>query len=325
MKSPYESNEIFYHLGEFHPALEGIDMLFYGKGSLSSNVYFLDNGKVLIDTGNSAELLYEYKERYPDSKIEKVIITHAHPDHISGLFLLLSQFEPEIYIHELELEGQVQGKSLKDFFKEIGKDHLLRPLKGNEEIETERYKLRVLYTPGHTPGTICLFIPERKVLFSSDVIFPMKGEWALLPAPDPQGGRMEELTMCVRYLMRLEPVAFLPGHLFPVFEDTHDHIKRTYFELQIQLQEREDLAYINTGIVLADMGRLEEAIECFDRVLEKEPKHPGACFVKGLAMMQKARFKDAIELFDRALEVYPDFKEAKEAKARALMALGQKP
>ena len=319
--NPYNSPEIFYRLGDLNRALEGIDLLFYGAGSLSSNVYILDGGKTLIDTGNSAELLMEYRERYPDAKIERVIITHAHHDHIAGLFLILSRFEPEIYIHEAELEATVQDRTLRDFFKEIGKDHLLRPLKGNEEIETENFRLKVLYTPGHTPGTICLFIPERKVLFSSDTLFPMKGEWALLPAPDPQGGKLEEMALSIRFLMRLEPVAFLPGHLFPVWEDVHDHMKRTYFELQLQIQGREDLAYINTGIILADLGRLDEAIECFDRVLEKDENHPGACFVKGLAMMQKARFKEAVELFDRALKVYPDFKEAAEAKRRALIAM----
>lgn len=321
--NPYKTNEVFFRLGDFCSDLDGIDMLFYGRGHLSSNVYILDQGRTLIDTGNSSEILFEYRERYLHGKIERVILTHAHPDHISGLFVILSEFDPEIYIHEAELEGVIRQKTLKDFFEEIGKGHLLRPLKGNENITTENFNLRVLYTPGHTPGTICVFDPERKILFSSDVLFPMMGEWALLPDADPQGGRLEELAMCVRYFMKLEPKAFLPGHLFPVWEDVLEHIKRTYFELQLKIQQREDMAYINTGIVLADAGRLDEAIECFDRVLEKEPKHPGACFVKGLAMMQKAQFERAVELFDRALEVYPDFKEAKEAKLKALQAMGK--
>ena len=314
---------VFHRLSEKSPIFEGIDLLYYGSGPLSSNVYVLDNGKVLIDTGNSIELLEDYKAHYPDSKIEKVIITHAHTDHISGLFLLLSQYEPEIYIHQQELSAVSGDKSLEDFFKDIGKGHLLRPLKGNEEIDAGRFKLRVLYTPGHTPGSICLFIPERKILFSSDTLFPMKGEYALLPAPDPQGGSLEELAMSIRYIMKLEPAAFCPGHLFPVWEDVFDHARRAYFELQLQIHKREDLAYISTGILLADLGRLDDAIQCFDKVLEKESNHPGACFVKGLAMMQKAQFEKAVELFDRALSVYPDFKEAQEAKRRALIAMGK--
>ncbi len=314
---------VFHRLSEKSSIFEGIDLLYYGSGPLSSNVYILDNGRVLIDTGNSIELLEDYKTHYPNSKIEKVIITHAHTDHISGLFLLLSQYEPEIYIHQQELSAVSGDKSLEDFFKEIGKEHLVKPLKGNEEIDAGIFKLRVLYTPGHTPGSICLFVPERKILFSSDTLFPMKGDYALLPAPDPQGGSLEELAMSIRYIMKLNPVAFCPGHLFPVWEDVFDHARRTYFELQLQIHKREDLAYISTGILLADLGRLDDAIQCFDKVLEKESNHPGACFVKGLAMMQKAQFEKAVELFDRALSVYPDFKEAEEAKRRALIAMGK--
>ncbi len=316
-----EENQVHIELGRLSPVLEGIEMFYYGGGPLSSNVYLLDKGRVMVDTGNCAELLMEYESRYPGAKVEKVIITHAHPDHITGLFMLLSRFSPQIYIHQAELDAAVSGKTLRDFFKEIGKEHLLVPLKGNEDIEAGEFKLKVLYTPGHTPGSICLYIPERGVLFSSDTLFPMGEEYSLLPAPDPQGGRLEELAMSVRFLMRLNVRAFLPGHLMPVVGETFSHMRRTYFELQLQVQGREDMAYINTGIVLADLGRLEEAIECFDRVLEKDPKHPGACFVKGLAMMQKARFKEAVELFDRALEVYPDFKEAREARERALIAM----
>ncbi len=321
--NPYREPKLFYRLSNMDPLLEGIDLLFYGSGPLSSNVYLLDGGRVMVDTGNSSELLYHYREFYPDSRVERVIITHAHLDHISGLFLLLSEFEPEIYIHEAELAGVIGEKSLGDFFKEIGKDHLLRPLVGNEDVDAGSATLRVIYTPGHTPGTVCLFDPERGVLFSSDTLFPMGEEYSLLPSCDPQGGRLEELAMSIRYIMKLEPKAMLPGHLFPVVGDVLDHAKKAYFELQLQIQQREDLAYINMGIVLADLGRLEEAIQCFDRVLEKDQNHPGACFVKGLAMMQKARFKEAVELFDRALEVYPDFKEAKEAKKRALLAMGE--
>ncbi len=322
--NPYENFErVHYHLGEFLPELEGIDLLFYGNGRLSSNIYILDNGKVLIDTGNFSELLFDYPTYYPNKTVEKVIITHAHMDHIGGLFMLLSQFKPEIYMHEVELEGVVKGKKLREIFEEMGLKDQLKPLKGNEDIKLENRTLKVLYTPGHTPGTICLYDPSNAVLFSSDVLFPMMGEWALLPAPDPQGGSVEELALSLRYLMKLNIKAFLPGHLFPVFEEPLEHMKRAYFELQLQIQKREDLAYINTGIVLADTGDIDGAIYCFDKVLEKEPKHPGACFTKGLALYQKGKLEEALEYFDKALEVYPDFKEAQQAKEMVLKMLNQ--
>ncbi len=317
--NPYEDIErVHYKLGDFAEQLKGIDLLFYGNGRLSSNIYLLDEGRVLIDTGNFSEFMMDYPQYYPDSEIEKVIITHAHMDHIGGLFMLISCYKPQIYMHEIELKGVIKGKRLWDVLKDLGLEKSIVPLKGNEEIELETRRLRVLYTPGHTPGTICLYDYENAVLFSSDVVFPMMGEWALLPAPDPQGGNIEELALSIRFLMKLNIKAFLPGHLFPVWENPLEHMKRAYFELQLQIQKREDLAYINTGIVLADLGDLDGAIFCFDKVLEKEPKHLGACFTKGLALFQMGKLKEALECIDTALEVYPDFKEAKQARETIL-------
>jgi len=314
----------FHSLGDYHPSLEGIDLLYYGNGRLSSNIYVLEEGRTLVDLGNFGGLVAELQEHYPRIQVERVILTHAHFDHLGGLGEILSQWTPEIIIHKAELEGVFPGgHTLKKAFQEMGIKNI-RELEGNEEIELAHRKLRALYTPGHTPGSISLYDPEKSVLFVGDTAFPMMGEEILLTAPDPQGGSLEELTESIRMLVHLEIQAMLPGHLFPVWENPREHLKRTYFELQLQLQGREDLAFINSGILAADLGNLEEAIAFFDGVLEKAPNHPGACFTKGLAYYQLGRFKEAIELFDRALEVAPNFQEAQQARRMAAIALSGK-
>ena len=313
--------ETFHPLGQYHPALEGIDLLYYGNGRLSSNIYVLEEGGTLIDLGNFAGLVAELKEHYPQVQVERVIFTHAHFDHMGGLGEILSHWTPEVVIHKAELESVLPGgTTLRKAFQEMGIKEI-RELEGNEDIELKDRKLRVLYTPGHTPGSISLYDPESRVLFSGDTAFPMMGEEILLTAPDPHGGDLQELTESIRMLVHLEIQAMLPGHLFPVWENVREHLKRTYFELQIKLQGREDMALINSGILAADLGNLEEAIAFFDRVLEKAPNHPGACFTKGLAYYQMGRFKEAIELFDRALEVAPNFQEAQQARRMAAIAL----
>ena len=313
--------ETFHPLGQYHPALEGIDLLYYGNGRLSSNIYVLEEGGTLIDLGNFAGLVAELKEHYPQVRVERVIFTHAHFDHMGGLGEILSHWTLEVVIHKAELESVLPGgTTLRKAFQEMGIKEI-RELEGNEEIELKDRKLRVLYTPGHTPGSVSLYDPESRVLFSGDTAFPMMGEEILLTAPDPHGGDLQELTESIRMLVHLEIQAMLPGHLFPVWENVREHLKRTYFELQIQLQGREDMALINSGILAADLGNLEEAIAFFDRVLEKAPNHPGACFTKGLAYYQMGRFKEAIELFDRALEVAPNFQEAQQARRMAAIAL----
>jgi len=316
--------ETFHPLGNYSPAMKGIDLLYYGNGRLSSNIYVLEEGRTLVDLGNFAGLVAELKEHYPQAQVERVIFTHAHFDHIGGLGEILTHWKPQIIIHKVELEGALPGgTTLKKAFQEMGIEDFME-LEGNEDIELCDRKLRVLYTPGHTPGSISLYDLEKRVLFSGDTAFPMMGEEILLTAPDPKGGSLQELAESIRMLVHLEIQAMLPGHLFPVWENVREHLKRTYFELQLQLQGREDMALINAGILSADLGNLDEAVAFFDRVLEKAPNHPGACFTKGLAYYQMGKFKEAIELFDRALEAAPNFQEAQQARRMAAIALSGK-
>ncbi len=313
--------ETFHSLGRYHPSLSGIDLLYYGNGRLSSNIYILEGGRTLIDLGNFGGLVGELMDHYKGIEVEQVIFTHAHLDHLGGLGEILSRWTPKIIIHKAELECRLPSDiTLGEGLKEMGITEI-QGLEGNEDIPLSDRTLRVLYTPGHTPGSISLYDPAKGVLFSGDTAFPMMGEEILLTAPDPQGGDLQELTESIRMLIHLEIQAMLPGHLFPVWGNVREHLKRTYFELQLQLQGREDMALINAGILSADLGDLEEAVAFFDRVLEKAPNHPGACFTKGLACYQMGKFKEAIELFDRALEVIPNFQEAQQARRMAAIAL----
>lgn len=314
MIDPYESREVFFNLSDFSEIFDGIDLLFYGRGPLSSNVYILNSGRTLIDTGNSLEILYDLENHYKGVNVENVFITHAHMDHIGTLFYIAERYKPRVYIHELEAKVMLYGKVVEDILREMDLEVIL--LKGNENIELPDRTLRVLYAPGHTPGTIMLYDVERGILFSSDVLFPMIGKHILLTQPDPVGGNLGELILSVRYIMRLKPKAFLPGHLFPVWENASDHAKRTYFELKLQEEKDRNLALISLGINLADIGELDEAITCFETVLKESPGHPGAMFVLALAYLQKGRIKDSFELLKELEKNHPDFKEAVELKKR---------
>ncbi|MGC8984638.1 MAG: MBL fold metallo-hydrolase [Thermosulfidibacteraceae bacterium] len=321
MKDPYSVSEVFFRLVEFSCLFEGIDMLFYGRGPLSSNVYILDGGKVLIDAGNSFEILRDLENHYGKTGVEKVIITHAHPDHIGALFSIVEAYKPAVYIHEIEAKASLYGNTIEDILKGTKVDYVL--LRGNENIEVGGRIYRVLFAPGHTPGTIMLYDTERGILFSSDVVFPMLGSHILLTQPDPSCGDLNELILSVRYVMRLRPKAVLPGHLFPFWERTTDHIKRTYFELKFQEEGDRNLALISLGINLADMGELEEAISCFKLVLDDEPNHPGALFVLSLALLHKGNLEESYKKVCYLCELYPDFKEAQDLKSRIELLLNK--
>lgn len=78
---------------------------------------------------------------------------------------------------------------------------------------------------------------------------------------------------------------------------------------------------ITRGDALAHVGRHEEAIKCFDKALEVNPKHEGVWNNKGLALVNLGRFEEAIKYFDKAIELNPRLEEACNNKGLALMDL----
>jgi glyoxylase-like metal-dependent hydrolase (beta-lactamase superfamily II) len=69
-------------------------------------------------------------------------------------------------------------------------------------------RLQVLHTPGHTPGSVCLFSPDQGLLFSGDTLFA--GGWGRVDLP---GGSAEAMAESIVRLSRLaDSVRVLPGH-----------------------------------------------------------------------------------------------------------------
>lgn len=158
-----------------------------------SNAFLLgDSGRrVLIDTG--AGLAYSRlrakleKHGVCPGGIELVILTHAHPDHAGNAAKLKEDFGAPIAIHTTEADWLRNGTA--ELYKPCGFfGHLLnqfnprtfdpctpdRLLDGNETIDNVRSigPLRVLHTPGHTPGHLCVE-PGCGELFAGDL---MRGE-----------------------------------------------------------------------------------------------------------------------------------------------------
>lgn len=136
------------------------------------------------------------------------LVTHYHPDHIggnifghdiSGLGELLSQRPVKIYVNELESEGVkfVSGISDNDMVKQVGGD----------EIEIGNTKVKLLHTPGHTPGSQC-FLAEG-ALVSGDTLFI--GGCGRVDLP---GGNSEQLYYSLTQILGKLPEETLlyPGH-----------------------------------------------------------------------------------------------------------------
>ncbi|MGQ9508158.1 MAG: MBL fold metallo-hydrolase [Thermodesulfobacteriota bacterium] len=176
------------------------------------NTYILGGEiTVLIDPGHSqylSRLFHQIEEEgISIDCLSLIILTHSHPDHFEGIEFFLDKpvkiamsQEEEQYLNQIgRFLFEMMGKSLPpyriDFFLKEG---ALR-LKGKE--------LQILRTPGHSPGSLSIYWPERKALFTGDLLF-----YGGVGRTDFPKGNSKLLVKSIERLSQLEVELLLPGH-----------------------------------------------------------------------------------------------------------------
>jgi hydroxyacylglutathione hydrolase len=168
------------------------------------NSYLIEGAfRILIDPGHQ-HLFHGLKDSLQVmgiglGDIDLIIATHIHPDHIEAVqsFSSLSTMVT-IHVEECRYFRETIARYPQfefDFFLTEGS---LRA--GDVELE-------VIHTPGHSPGSICIYWPFRKALFAGDVIFEQGVGRTDLP-----GGRSDQLKDSIRRLSSLDVELLLPGH-----------------------------------------------------------------------------------------------------------------
>ena len=136
-----------------------------------------------------------------------ILSTHGHWDHIGDNAAVADATGAEIAVHPLDRESLLHPKPLWAPF-EIPPSVPAVELAEGGEIRVGSIRLRVLHTPGHTPGSVCLQSTDDGLLFSGDTLFA--GGWGRIDLP---GGSAEAIVESLGRLAELEPrVAVLPGH-----------------------------------------------------------------------------------------------------------------
>jgi glyoxylase-like metal-dependent hydrolase (beta-lactamase superfamily II) len=176
-----------------------------------SNVYVvIAERAAVIDTGLSASRL-EQKLRnvIAPEKVDYVINTHAHIDHCGGNALFP---KAKTLIHELDARAMSDGSfyGTASLFSSGEGMRYHRVLRERDSIDLGGVELEVLHTPGHTPGSICLYIASEGALFSGDTLFA-GGSFGR----SDLGGNMEQLKRSLRRLAELEIEVLYPGHMEP--------------------------------------------------------------------------------------------------------------
>ena len=179
---------------------------------LVSNTYVVaddDLNCVVIDPGKDSDKFIEFIKKH-ELKPAAILLTHGHIDHIRGVDRLAKEFHICSYIHHLDEEMLKNPKhNLSDQLHEsrtIESD--VKTVKDKEELNLFKEKIIVIHTPFHTIGSVCYYLPERKMLFSGDTLFKKSIGRDDLPCADSS-----KTIESLRKIKKLPAdVTIYPGH-----------------------------------------------------------------------------------------------------------------
>jgi ribonuclease/clavin/mitogillin len=199
-------------IGEIEP---GIHQLVSYRDNFAglpgSNVFYVvgNDGAVFIDTGYDHEGDHGARVRLwrdtgsPDLK--QIIAMHRHADHAGGAAMLHQETGASIACHPNDLES-IEQEQLK------GRAHIGHLIQGGELIDLGDLTLEISHAPGHTPGSLAVFIPERQALFTTDTVL------ANSTTAIGEQGDMAQYVRTLGEFQNVDSRVIYPGHGGPIYD-----------------------------------------------------------------------------------------------------------
>ena len=193
-----------------------IDVRMFTVGPLQENCFVVrEKGArtaLIVDPGDEAERLLTAVSELGIEKVEAILVTHTHFDHVGAVAPVARATGAPVYCPELEREVLA---NIMDYvpwpgfgpFQSYEADHTVA---GGETLELAGMKVEVLFTPGHSPGHVTYAIRDDRALFSGDVLF--QGSVGRVDLP---GGDWPTLLSSIQSLVdEFEPETVVyPGHM----------------------------------------------------------------------------------------------------------------
>ncbi|MCM1367375.1 MAG: MBL fold metallo-hydrolase [Roseburia sp.] len=178
-------------------------------GQMQTNTYIITEGDsaVVVDPSCSAQTILNTAAQ-KNAKIECVLLTHAHFDHI-GAVAELQRLGAKVYMSALDCGISALNDEFAEFFDientvSFDADAIV---KDGDVLMLSGHEYKVIATPGHTPDSVC-YILDGRIVFSGDTLFKMS-----VGRTDFRYGNVSEMERSLEKLFALKgEYAVLPGH-----------------------------------------------------------------------------------------------------------------
>jgi glyoxylase-like metal-dependent hydrolase (beta-lactamase superfamily II) len=169
----------------------------------------------------------------PGAVLKRVLVTHAHSDHVAGLAALRRRWPALLFA---KLPGEKDARCGVPF----------DPLADEAVVRAGDSALWVIHTPGHAPDHVCFYEPSAAVLFCGDLLV----NGGTITIPPSYGGNLRQYMKSLRRVLDLQPRQALAGHGEPI--DNPPALIRAYIGHR-QLREQQIVDVLDTGPSSIDM------------------------------------------------------------------------
>jgi glyoxylase-like metal-dependent hydrolase (beta-lactamase superfamily II) len=204
---------------------------FTGPGT---NTYIVGSGNrpILLDTGQGVPIYRELlvtglREMSHTHELDRIVLTHAHVDHIGGVKQVAQEFGDLRVLKRPWVEHDAAAGSE------------IVAIDDGSVVEGDGVTLRAVHTPGHAPDHLCYYLVEEKALFTGDVVLGA----GTTVIPDDTGD-LGQYMNSLRHLLELDLETIYPAH-GPVIRKPGDKIRE--YIAHRELRERQVLDALNDG------------------------------------------------------------------------------
>ncbi|WP_404458582.1 MBL fold metallo-hydrolase [Sutcliffiella horikoshii] len=183
-------------------------------GPLQTNAYLLINERkecLIFDPGSEGQAFNSYLEENALKPLA-ILLTHAHFDHIGAVDAVRKHWDVPVYVHKKEKNWLGDPSLNGSQFFQLGPitanpaDHLIQ---SEDKLVISNFELEVLFTPGHSPGSVSFYHEASKVVFAGDALFA-----GSIGRTDLPGGNHDQLIQSIhnKLLTLPEETTVLSGH-----------------------------------------------------------------------------------------------------------------